>query len=78
MKKDNTIFLAFVAVALLSFLAGVFVSGKVLVGYFDKEAARIETKHRSEIEAKDEEIAFWRGTIKSLSDGNQLEGVNLK
>ena len=78
MKKDNTIFLAFVVVALLSFLTGVFVSGKVLLGYYDKEAARLEDKHKEEIEAKDEEITFWRQTIVGLSEGNQLEGVNLK
>jgi len=78
MKKDNSIFLGFIVAILLSFLTGVFVAGKVLVGYYDKEAVRLENKYKAEIEAKDEEIAFWRGTIKGLSDGNQLEGVNLK
>ena len=78
MKKDDSIFVAFVVMVFIAFAVGLLLGGSLATNLYEGRETEFRDEYKKKIEAKDEEIAFWRGTIKSLSDGNQLEGVNLK
>ena len=60
---------------------GIYAGHSVTAAYKDVEIAdlqsQLETANASLAEANIE-LAFWKNTLRSLADGKQLEGIDLK
>ena len=81
MKDHSCSWVIWGIIVILALALGIYAGYKVMKAISDIKImdleSELETANASLAEANIE-LAFWKNTLRSLADGNQVEGVDLK